>query len=84
MRFIDVLWMNLPSGPTALGGMQTMAAIVLDMLLPIAIGGVWMALFAWLLKRHPIVAEAMPAEQHSADYNPIMTNDPDRGLTGHS
>jgi hypothetical protein len=49
MRWLDVLWQIGPSLHPEL------AVHWLDVAAPLAVGGLWLAAFVWLLRRHPVV-----------------------------
>jgi hypothetical protein len=51
MRWVDVYWLIMPAfEPRAL------AFHLLDLLAPVAVGGWWLAAFAWQLRRRPLLA----------------------------
>ena len=49
MRWLDNLWQIAPSHH------QELTLHWLDVAAPLAVGGLWLAAFAWLLKRHPLL-----------------------------
>jgi hypothetical protein len=51
VRIVHVLWMVAPSSPTP----QPHAVYWLDFIAPFGVGGVWFALFLWLLRRRPLM-----------------------------
>jgi hypothetical protein len=51
LRAMDVLWMVAPSSPTA----EPHHAYWSDPVALFGIGGIWLAMFLWLLKRHPLL-----------------------------
>jgi hypothetical protein len=51
LRFIDVVWIIEPSSPTLIAHHLHW----MDFLAPIGIGGIWLSLFLWLLRRHPLI-----------------------------
>jgi hypothetical protein len=51
LRFIDVVWIIEPSSETRIAH----SLHWMDFLAPIGIGGIWFALFLWILKRHPLI-----------------------------
>ena len=56
LRAIDIFWMIAPSGddPTPL---LRHALSWMDFVFPIGLGGLWLAMFLWLLKDHPLIPE---------------------------
>lgn len=51
LHLLNVLWLIAPSSPTDEPG----SANWMDLFSPIAIGGIWIATFLWLLKNKPLV-----------------------------
>lgn len=67
MRLLDLFWMTAPEFSPAAFRVHP-----LDLLAPIAIGGLWLAYFAWQLKRRPLLplgdpelAQAIGHEEHA-------------------
>lgn len=67
MRLLDLFWMTAPEFSP-----QAFRVHPLDLLAPLAIGGGWLAYFAWQLKRRPLLplgdpelAEAIAHEEHA-------------------
>jgi hypothetical protein len=60
MRYFDQLWLIEPDFHP-----EGLRVHMLDLLLPIAIGGVWLAEFCWLLRRRPILPLGDPALEPS-------------------
>ena len=54
MRWVDYLWQIAPSHH------HELAVHWLDVAAPVAVGGLWLAAFAWLLRRHPILPPRDP------------------------
>ena len=52
MRFVDLYWLVMPNFPEAAHGIRVHW---LDLAAPVAIGGIWMAAFAWHLRGRPLV-----------------------------
>ena len=50
MRLVDLLWMI---APTFTGGPFHVSWM--DLVAPVAFGGLWLALFAWQLARRPLI-----------------------------
>jgi hypothetical protein len=50
MRFVDLFWMVAPDIHK-----QGLYVHWLDLLAPIGLGGVWLAVFLWQLRKHPLV-----------------------------
>jgi hypothetical protein len=66
MRLVDLFWITAPEFSP-----ETFRIHALDVLAPIAIGGIWLAYFAWQLKRRPLLplgdpelAQAIAHEEH--------------------
>ncbi|HXN21180.1 MAG TPA: hypothetical protein VOA41_00380 [Candidatus Dormibacteraeota bacterium] len=66
MRLLDLFWMTAPEFSP-----QTFRIHALDVLTPVAIGGLWLAYFAWQLQRRPLLplgdpelAQAIAHEEH--------------------
>jgi hypothetical protein len=67
MRLIDLFWMTAPEFSP-----ETFRIHALDVLAPIGLGGLWLAYFAWQLKRRPLLplgdpelAQAIAQEEHA-------------------
>jgi hypothetical protein len=51
LRWLDIVWIIEPSSSTRIAhGISWM-----DLLAPIGIGGIWLWMFIWLLRRHPLI-----------------------------
>lgn len=59
MHLINILWLVAPSG---LPGRPNVTLVWMDFLSPIAIGGLWLAAYFWVLSRHPLLAGRAPGE----------------------
>jgi hypothetical protein len=55
MRVVDLLWLTHPDLPFAKNGIGP-----LDIVMPIALMGIWLAFFAWQLKREPLLPLGEP------------------------
>jgi hypothetical protein len=67
MRLVDLFWMTAPEFSP-----QAFRIHALDVLVPLGIGGLWLAYFAWQLKRRPLLplgdpelAQAIAREEHA-------------------
>jgi hypothetical protein len=59
MRWLDYLWQIAPTHHSE------MAIHWLDVAAPVAVGGLWVAAFAWLLRRHPLLPPRDPYLEES-------------------
>ena len=55
MRFVDLFWLTAPAFHPKSLGLHWM-----DLLLPIGLGGIWLAAFLWHLKRRPLLPQHDP------------------------
>jgi hypothetical protein len=55
VRFVDVLWLILPAFSPARFSLHWM-----DLAVPIGIGGLWLAVFTWQLKKRPLLPTGDP------------------------
>jgi len=49
MRLVDLFWMTRPEFT------QSAWPSLMDVVLPVALGGLWLGLFAFNLKQHPLL-----------------------------
>jgi hypothetical protein len=56
MRAIDVFWMVAPSGEDPRPLLHHTLSWM-DIVFPIGLGGLWLAMFLWLMKDHPLIPE---------------------------
>jgi hypothetical protein len=54
MRFVDLFWMTAPSFSVE-GGKTHVSVSWMNIVAPVAIGGLWLAAFFWQLKKRPIL-----------------------------
>jgi len=54
MRFVDLFWMTAPSFGVE-GGKTHVSVSWMNIVAPVAIGGLWLAAFFWQLKKRPIL-----------------------------
>jgi len=65
LRFVDILWLVAPSSSTADPGSMSW----LDFIAPVALGGIWLSIFFWILsgaRLVPCVSEALPSKPAGA------------------
>jgi hypothetical protein len=55
MRLVDNFWLVEPQFHKANMGSLGLSAILLDIVAPIGIGGIWLAFFAWRLAQRPLL-----------------------------
>lgn len=67
MRLVDLFWITAPEFSP-----HTFSVHALDVLAPVAIGGLWLSYFAWQLRRRPLLplgdpelAQAIAHEEHA-------------------
>lgn len=60
MRYVDLFWLTMPALR------PTLSVHWLDVVIPLAIGGFWLASFAWYLKRKPLLALHDPRSEKVA------------------
>jgi hypothetical protein len=55
MQLLFMYYQILPGTPRAPGAVRFLLAVGMDLLLPVGIGGLWLAYFLWQLERRPLL-----------------------------
>jgi len=74
MRFVELFWLIMPSY------IDDFAISIWDFALPIGMGGLWLAVFAWFYKAHALIPENHP---NLADALAHETAEHQEGVTAH-
>jgi hypothetical protein len=63
MRLVDLFWMTRPEFTA------NAAPTWLDIVLPLALGGLWLAFFAFHLQRHPLLPLGDPKLEEALEHH---------------